>query len=315
MSSVASTGARRIFNTDDGFGSNNYIVDLNGDDFAEAISATWTSTSAGVTADCTSITTAAARSAGSSASSRSDRAAPMAPGPALRGTHDVAIFDIDNDGDRDMVVGRCSGTRVYLNERNALGVDYCEAMINSTGQSARLRVEGSPYAASNDVTLRADRLPPGQFGIFLVSPDRGFVPNPGNSAGNLCLGAPLGRFVGPGQIVAASAAGEFSVAIDLTLPLGSSPVAAEAGDTFSFTAWFGLDLRDRHQQLHERDEVTSAEGRLQRAVIPRERPGAGPSGRRRGALPFPPGRSGVAARRPASVWRVSMSASRRSNRR
>ena len=49
----------------------------------------------------------------------------------------------------------------------------------------------------------------------------------------------LGRFLAPGQIVAASPAGEFSISIDLTaLPIGSTPVMADAGDTFSFTAWY-----------------------------------------------------------------------------
>ncbi|MBL8857734.1 MAG: VCBS repeat-containing protein [Planctomycetes bacterium] len=32
------------------------------------------------------------------------------------GTFDVAVFDIDNDGDKDMVVGRCSGTFVWMNQ-------------------------------------------------------------------------------------------------------------------------------------------------------------------------------------------------------
>lgn len=234
-------GPARVFNTDDGFGSNNYIIDLNGDDFAEAIICDVDVDLGGCDRRLHIYHNRGGTVGGvvSLVEERSGSTFGAQGLPALRGTHDVAIFDIDNDGDRDMVVGRCSGTRVYLNERNALGVDYCEAAANSTGQSARLRVEGSPFAANNDVTLRADRLPPGQFGIFLVSPDRGFVPNPGNSSGNLCLGAPLGRFLGPGQVVAASAAGEFSISIDLTaLPIGSTPVMADAGDTFSFTAWY-----------------------------------------------------------------------------
>jgi hypothetical protein len=37
------------------------------------------------------------------------------PASQLTGTHDVAVFDIDGDGWKDMVVGRCSGTEVYRN--------------------------------------------------------------------------------------------------------------------------------------------------------------------------------------------------------
>ena len=37
------------------------------------------------------------------------------PASQLTGTHDVAVFDINGDGWQDMVVGRCSGTQVYIN--------------------------------------------------------------------------------------------------------------------------------------------------------------------------------------------------------
>ncbi len=37
------------------------------------------------------------------------------PASELKGTHDVAVFDIDGDGWNDLVVGRCAGTAVYLN--------------------------------------------------------------------------------------------------------------------------------------------------------------------------------------------------------
>ena len=43
----ADWGPANTFATDDGFGSNNLIVDLSKDEFPEAISVTWTSTSPG----------------------------------------------------------------------------------------------------------------------------------------------------------------------------------------------------------------------------------------------------------------------------
>ena len=37
------------------------------------------------------------------------------PSNQLEGAQDVAVFDIDGDGWNDLVLGRCSGTQVYMN--------------------------------------------------------------------------------------------------------------------------------------------------------------------------------------------------------
>jgi hypothetical protein len=38
------------------------------------------------------------------------------PANMLVGTHNVAVFDINNDGWKDLVVGRCSGTQIWMNQ-------------------------------------------------------------------------------------------------------------------------------------------------------------------------------------------------------
>ena len=119
-----------------------------------------------------------------------------------------------------------------------LGTNYCAAVANSTGATGSISATGSILAASNDVTLTGSGLPTGQFGIFVTSAVAGFVPNPAGSNGNLCLAGSLGRFVGPGQILAIDGNGEINLTIDLaSIPSGGGTIAVAAGDTRFFQAW------------------------------------------------------------------------------
>ena len=120
-----------------------------------------------------------------------------------------------------------------------LGTNYCAAAVNSTGVIATMSAIGSATVADNDVTLTSSDMPLNTFGFFLNSMTQGFVPNPGGSDGNLCLGGGVGRYVGMGQIQSSGPAGEINLAIDLTshpIPTGLGSVSA--GETWNFTCWF-----------------------------------------------------------------------------
>jgi len=120
-----------------------------------------------------------------------------------------------------------------------LGSNYCNANTNSTGQAAVMTAMGNAMVAANDLTLECSGLPTNQFGIFVASRTTGFVPNPGGSAGNLCLGGVIGRFTLPGEIVNSGAGGQFTLPVDLAfIPEGPGRVAVLAGDSWSFTCWF-----------------------------------------------------------------------------
>lgn len=119
------------------------------------------------------------------------------------------------------------------------GVNYCTAAANSAGLFGRMSAMGVATVASNDLTLVASDLPPGQFGIFITSKTQGFVPGAGGTSnGDLCLGGQIGRLVGPGQILNSGAGGAFSLHLDLgALPQGAGTVAVQPGETWYFQAW------------------------------------------------------------------------------
>jgi len=132
--------------------------------------------------------------------------------------------------------GTCSGGA-------SIGSSYCTPNANSTGATTLLAARGSVLVASNDVTLRSSRMPLNVFGFFLASRDAGFVANPGNSQGNLCLAGSIGRFTAPGQIQISGTTG----AIELMLNLNSIPqpnmfVAVIAGETWRFQCWHRDDV-------------------------------------------------------------------------
>ncbi|MFT7676080.1 MAG: hypothetical protein ACI8QC_000047 [Planctomycetota bacterium] len=122
-----------------------------------------------------------------------------------------------------------------------LGVTYCDpADLHSSFIPAVIGAEGSYSAAANNLVLKAEDLPPNQFGYFLASKDAGYVPYPGNSQGILCLGGSLARL--SGQIQDSGNNGRFQIQVDLQAIPANPTVAVVAGDTWHFQAWF----RDFH---------------------------------------------------------------------
>jgi hypothetical protein len=121
-----------------------------------------------------------------------------------------------------------------------LGTVYCApAVPNATGVPGELAAQGTALVASNDVTLEASALPTNTFGYFLTSMSQGSLPNPGGSQGTLCLSGSIGRYVGPGQIKNSGAAGEFSLALNLTqTPTPSGLVSIAGGQTWHFQVWY-----------------------------------------------------------------------------
>ena len=119
-----------------------------------------------------------------------------------------------------------------------LGTNYCTAVPNSTGNTGSISATGSAIRANNDVTLQASSLPNNSFGFFLTSRTQGFVANPGGSMGNLCLGSPIGRYVGPGQIKNTGLLGAFTLVLNLgQTPTPTGLVSINAGETWNFQSW------------------------------------------------------------------------------
>ncbi len=120
-----------------------------------------------------------------------------------------------------------------------LGTSFCSAAINASGGGAGISAVGQPTVGDNDVRLVAAGLPAHTFGIFVTSQVTDFVPNPGGSQGNLCLGGSIGRYIAPGQILNSEAAGTYGLSIDLNQhPTPGGYVVVQPGDTWHFTTWF-----------------------------------------------------------------------------
>ncbi|MEM1447802.1 MAG: hypothetical protein AAGI22_01745 [Planctomycetota bacterium] len=121
----------------------------------------------------------------------------------------------------------------------ALGTNYCAANPNSTGATAAMSASGTPSVAANSLTLECSDMPQQSFSFFITGQTQGFTAMPGGSAGNLCLGGAIGRFVGPGEIQNSGLSGTVQLPVDLTqVPTPTGFVSIQAGETWNFQCWF-----------------------------------------------------------------------------
>ncbi|MEZ6036076.1 MAG: FG-GAP-like repeat-containing protein [Planctomycetota bacterium] len=117
----ATFGPRTAFSytgggSDDGFGGNNLIVDLDNDGWNDAIVADVDVDIAGCARRCHIFRNLAnAPNVTLQEQIVSGQVVGGITPSDLVGTFDVAVFDINGDGWKDLVVGRCSGTQVYIN--------------------------------------------------------------------------------------------------------------------------------------------------------------------------------------------------------
>lgn len=126
-----------------------------------------------------------------------------------------------------------------------IGETLCSPGVpNSTGDSAVLMARGSTLASDQDLVLEGALFPRNSFAFAIVSLDTGFVPQPGGSSGNLCLGGQIGRLVD--RATQAGIDGRIEIVVDVAdipQPLGGQ--AAQAGDTWWFQVWY----RDANPQV------------------------------------------------------------------
>ena len=121
VSGLATFGPARTFTfvgggSDDGFGGNNLIVDLNNDGWNDVIITDVDVDISGTNRRCHIY-----RNLGNApnVTLQEDSTGGVVAGiptGMLQGSHDVAVFDIDGDGWKDMVLGRAAGTTVWMND-------------------------------------------------------------------------------------------------------------------------------------------------------------------------------------------------------
>lgn len=126
---------------------------------------------------------------------------------------------------------------VYAYRSLEQGLTYCSpAVPNSVGLSGRIIARGSTTTADNDMILRAQDLPPNQFGFFLNGTAQVNIPAAGGSQGILCVGGSIGRynalvdFSGPN--------GRIELRLNLTeTPTPNGNVSIISGETWHFQCW------------------------------------------------------------------------------
>jgi hypothetical protein len=140
----------------------------------------------------------------------------------LVGTYHTAVFDIDRDGDEDLVVGRCNTTAVFMNTQDPCPITrYGSALPNSTGKPALIYTSGTGDFSNGHLVLSVRNLPPGATGTFKMSVGK-FDPCVPDGNGLKCV-ARVRNLAN----VTADADGVVRSVVDLSLPPFS---AFEPGD-------------------------------------------------------------------------------------
>jgi len=211
---------------DDGFGSNNLVVDLDNDGWNDALICDVDVDIGGCERRLHiyhNKTTQVGASTNGSITMLEERQSSSNSGwigvvgltdATMGGTHDVAVFDIDGDGDKDMLISRCAGSAMYENKLIDGPQNVCQADLGFQGPgNAKLEICGPPLSSGNTSTLRIYDAPPFAPTILSVS----FSNNPLPVLG--------GTFVAIPPALLVNTFTNFSGEASFGVPGGSGPVS------------------------------------------------------------------------------------------
>ncbi|MBL8858702.1 MAG: VCBS repeat-containing protein [Planctomycetes bacterium] len=174
----------------------------------------------------------------------------------LQGTWDCAVFDIDNDGDLDIVQGRCVGTTVWINQLNSAPTvtAYCfgdgtgtacpcanhsavgdnEGCLNSFGNGARLSMSGSARVSADTFKMNGSRMPnSGPCLYFQGSTQMSAGNGIAFGDGKLCL---TGTIIRLGvKFNTATGTSSYPVGADTKLSIAG---VVNPGDTRTYQVWY-----------------------------------------------------------------------------
>jgi len=171
--------------SDDGFGSNNLIADIDGDGWNDVLICDVDVDIGGYSRrlhiyhnrggspGSTNLTLREERQ--SSSGSAWVGVEGMKIGD-MTGTHDVAVFDIDGDCDNDLVVSRRDGTQVWRNDEDPAGCSppVCQTDVGFGDGTTTLSVCGGDLGTGEDATLQIVAGPANTTGLLFV----GLASNP-----------------------------------------------------------------------------------------------------------------------------------------
>jgi len=90
----------------------------------------------------------------------------------LKGTHDIAVFDVNGDGVDDLIISRSAGTQVWTRE------PWCQTDLGSGTAGIDLSICGDKFATGSQVQVKLQTSTPFTGGFLLLAPSANptFVP-------------------------------------------------------------------------------------------------------------------------------------------